>query len=77
MDAIRAAIENFQDLMLAVAGSIAVIGVLGLAFMYLGSPLPLISDWKQNNPKAFTNVTIGLILVVFASGGGVLSLIGR
>ncbi len=77
MDAIRAAIENFQDLMLAVAGSIAVIGVLALAFMYLGSPLPIVSDWKANNPKAFTNVTIGLILVVFAAGGGVLSLIGR
>ncbi len=77
MDAIRAAIENLQDLLLAVAGSVAVIGVLGLAFMYLGSPLPLISDWKQNNPKAFTNVSIGLILVVFAAGGGVLTLIGK
>lgn len=31
----------------------------------------------QNNPKAFTNVSIGLILVVFAAGGGVLSLIGK
>lgn len=77
MDFIKDFIKDLNDVMLAVAGSIAVIGVLGLAFMYLGSPLPLISDWKQNNPKAFTNVSIGLILVVFAAGGGVLSLIGK
>jgi hypothetical protein len=43
----------------------------------LGSPLPIVSDWKANNPKAFTNVSIGLVLVVFAAGGGVLSLIGK
>jgi hypothetical protein len=32
---------------------------------------------NQNNPKAFNNVAIGLGLVVFAAGGGVLTLIGQ
>lgn len=77
MDAIRGFITEIQNLLIAIAGSIAVIGVLGLAFMYLGSSLPIISDWKQNNPKAFTNVSIGLLLTVFAAGGGVLTLIGQ
>lgn len=77
MDAIRGFITDVQDLLLAIAGSVAVIAVLGLAFMYLGSSLPIVSDWKANNPKAFTNVSIGLFLLVFAAGGGVLALIGQ
>jgi len=77
MDAITSFVEDLQSLLLALAGSIAVISVLGLAFMYLGSSLPLIADWKQNNPKAFNNVAIGLGLTVFAAGGGVLTLIGQ
>jgi hypothetical protein len=46
MDAIEGFIQDIESLLTALAGSIAVIGVLGLAFMYLGSSLPLISDWK-------------------------------
>ncbi|MBN1310694.1 MAG: hypothetical protein JXB30_04675 [Anaerolineae bacterium] len=77
MDQIQQFIEQIRELLIAISGSFAVIGVLGLAFMYLGSSLPLVSDWKQNNPKAFNNVAIGLGLVVFAAGGGVLTLVGQ
>jgi hypothetical protein len=46
LDAIQGFIEDIEGLLLAVSGSVAVIGVLGLGIMYLGSSLPLISQWK-------------------------------
>ena len=38
-----------------------------LPYMYMGSSLPIISDWKRDNPKAASQVVIGLLFVVFAS----------
>ena len=75
MQAIQDFITNLEQTLLAVAGSFAVIGVLGLGFMYLGSSLPLISTWKQDHPKAFNDVALGLIFLVVASGGGVAALL--
>ena len=76
MDAIVSFVEEFQNVLLAVSGSVAVIGVLGLGMMYLGSSIPLVSEWRENNPKAFRDVTWGLIFLIFASSGGVLALLG-
>ncbi len=76
MDAIQNFIQNLETTMLAVAGSFAVIGVLGLGLMYVGSSLPLIAQWKQDHPKAFNDVTLGLIFLVVASGGGVAAILG-
>lgn len=76
MDAVQSFIQDLETLLLAVSGSVAVIGVIGLSFMYLGSSLPLVSSWKQDHPKAFNDVTLGLILLVIASGGGVAALLG-
>jgi hypothetical protein len=69
-------ITALETTLLAIAGSAAVIGVLGLGIMYLGSPLPLVSQWKQEHPKAFNDVTLGLIFLVLASGGGIAALLG-
>lgn len=66
-----------EGTLLTISGSVAVIGVIGLGIMYAGSSLPLISDWKQNNPKAFSQVTWGLIFLVFAGSGGVAGLLGK
>ena len=76
MDAIQNFIAQIEGMLLAVSGSFAVIGVLGLGFMYLGSSLPLISQWKQDHPKAFNDVALGLAFLVIASGGGVAALLG-
>jgi hypothetical protein len=76
MDAIETFIADIETLLLAVSGSVAVIGVLGLGIMYLGSSLPLISQWKQDHPKAFNDVALGLVFIVIASGGGVAALLG-
>lgn len=73
---IQTFIQNVHDTLLAVSGTLAVIGVLGLGVMYLGSSWPLIGDWKKNNPKAFSDTTWGLLILVFAAGGGVLGLLG-
>ena len=48
--------------------------MIGLAIMYLGSSWPLISDWKRDNPRMATQVTIGLLLLVFVGGGGLAAL---
>ena len=77
MDAIATFVEDFQNLLLAISGSVAVIGVLGLGMMYLGSSIPLVSEWREHNPKAFRDVTWGLIFLIFASSGGVLALLSQ
>ena len=76
MDAIQGFVEQIEATLLAISGSFAVIGVLGLGFMYLGSSLPLLSQWKQDHPKAFNDVALGLVFLVIASGGGVAALLG-
>lgn len=77
MDAILQFAQDLENLLIALGASVVVISVLLLGFMYMGSSWPLISDWKQNNPKAFTNVTIGLIFFILGSGGGILALVGQ
>ncbi|MCA9886001.1 MAG: hypothetical protein H6670_11085 [Anaerolineaceae bacterium] len=78
MNDIPGSVESFftqlQDLLIAISGSMAVIGMIGLAIMYLGSSWPLISDWKRDNPRMATQVTIGLLLLVFVGGGGLAAL---
>ncbi len=72
-------VEDFfttiEDLMIAVATSAAVIGFLGLALMNLGSSIPFIAEWKQENPKAARSVITGLIILIFVGGGGLVGLL--
>lgn len=76
MDAIQQFVSDAEALLLAISGSWAVIGFLGVGAMYLLSSIPVVSEWKTGNPKAFSNVIIGLVLMMFAGGGGVALLIG-
>ena len=66
---IEAFFEDVEGIMMAVATSAAVIGFIGLAVMYLGSSFPLIASWKAENPKAASQVVIGLLILVFVGGG--------
>lgn len=74
-----ASVEGFfttvEDLMMAVATSAAVIGFIGLAIMNLGSSIPFIAEWKQENPKAARSVVTGLIILIFVGGGGLVGLL--
>jgi hypothetical protein len=76
MDAVVNFIQDVEQVLLTVAGSLAVIGVIGVAAMYLLSPWPVFADWKANNPKAFSTVVTGLVLMIFAGGGGVALVLG-
>lgn len=67
--------QTIEDLMIAVATSAAVIGFLGLALMNLGSSIPFIAEWKQENPKAARSVMTGLIILIFVGGGGLVGLL--
>jgi hypothetical protein len=76
MDAVVNFIQDVEQVLLTVAGSLAVIGVIGVATMYLLSPWPVFADWRANNPKAFSTVVTGLVLMIFAGGGGVALVLG-
>jgi hypothetical protein len=66
---------TIEDLMITVATSAAVIGFLGLALMNLGSTIPFIAEWKQENPKAARSVITGLLILIFVGGGGLVGLL--
>ena len=72
-------IETFfgevEAVMLAVATSAAVIGFIGLAIMYLGSSIPVIAQWKQENPKAASQAVMGLLMLVFVGGGALTAML--
>lgn len=45
----------------------AFLGFIGLGVMYMGSSWPIISQWKQDNPRAANQVVVGLLFVIAAS----------
>ncbi len=59
--------NDVKALMQIIAPVIAFLGVTGLGIMYMGSSLPIISDWKRNNPQAASQVVMGLFFVLVAS----------
>ena len=65
--AIQDLFNDIRDVTQLIAPIVAVIGFVGLGIMYMGSSLPIIADWKRDNPKAASQVVIGLLFVVFAS----------
>jgi len=71
MGNVSTAIETFftdlQGLLQVVAPIFAFLGVVGLGLMYMGSSMPVIGDWKKNNPQAASSVVMGLVFVLFAS----------
>lgn len=71
MDGLRTEIENFfqdvQDLMQVIAPVFAFLGFCGLGLMYMGSSLPVVGDWKKDNPRASSQVIGGLFFILIAS----------
>lgn len=58
---------DMQEIVQVIAPIAAVIGFIGLGIMYMGSSWPLLGDWKKDNPKAASQVVIGLVFVIFAA----------
>ncbi len=65
--AVQDLFNDIRDVAQIVAPIAAIIGFIGLGIMYLGSSWPLISAWKQENPRAANQVVIGLLFIIFAS----------
>jgi hypothetical protein len=72
-------VESFfasvESVMMAVAASAAVIGFIGLGILYVLGHMPIISTWKQKNPDAASQVTMGLIILIFVGSGGMAALL--
>ena len=71
MDTVNTAVEGFftdiQSLLQVIAPIFAFLAVVGIGMMYMGSSMPILSDWKRNNPQAASSVVMGLIFVLLAS----------
>jgi hypothetical protein len=66
-DAVEQLFTDAQDIARLIAPIVAFLGIVGLGVMYMGSSLPLIGDWKKDNPKAANSVVFGLFFMIFAS----------
>jgi hypothetical protein len=75
MDIIQNAVESLKALLLSIASSMAVIGLLGLGMMYASSSIPLLKEWKEAHPKAMRDVAIGMIILVLVSSGAVAAML--
>jgi len=71
MGNVSSAVEGFftdlKALLQIIAPIFAFLGVVGIGLMYMGSSMPVISDWKKNNPQAASSVVMGLVFVLLAS----------
>jgi len=64
---------DFKTTMQFIAPIAVLIGCIGIGMMYVLSPVPVIAQWKQQNPTAFTALFIGIIILIAA--GGIASLV--
>jgi hypothetical protein len=64
---VEAFFNDLKALAQVIAPIVAFLGFCGLGIMYMGSSIPIISDWKRNNPQASSQVVLGLIFVLLAS----------
>ena len=64
---VEAFFNDLKALAQVIAPIVAFLGFCGLGIMYMGSSIPIISDWKRNNPQASSQVVMGLIFVLLAS----------
>jgi uncharacterized membrane protein len=66
-------VESFfasvEGIMMAIAASASVIGFIGLGILYVLGHMPVVSTWKQKNPDAASQVTMGLIILIFVGSG--------
>lgn len=71
-DFISQLFTDLRDVAQVIAPLAAVIGFIGLGVMYMSSSWPIIGDWKKDNPKAASQVVMGLVFVVVAASAAAL-----
>ncbi len=60
LTAVKNAIAKF-------APTVAFISFVLMGIMYMGNSIPVVKDWKESNPRVFSNVMIGIGVVLLAS----------
>jgi hypothetical protein len=75
MQYIETMLNDALSTMMTLAILCASLGFLGAGMMYVLSPIPVLAQWKANNPQAFNNVMIGLAIIGFAASGGVAAIL--
>jgi len=68
--------ESVSTVVTTVMPMVAFMAFIGLGIMYVGSALPLVQDWKQENPRAANSITLSLIMI-FMMAGIVLIMFGK
>jgi hypothetical protein len=76
MTSIETFFDDAETVLIAIAGSVAIIGMIGIAMMYMSAPIPIVSTWKKNNPEAIGDVVKGLVFLILVSGGTIAALAG-
>ena len=56
-------VTQIKDTLVAIAPLFIIIGLIGAGIMYAGSSLPILGDWKKENPKALTYLIIGCLCI--------------
>jgi len=54
-------VTDIKDTLVSVGPLFMIIGVIGAGIMYAGSTMPILGDWKKENPKALTYLMIGFL----------------
>jgi hypothetical protein len=66
---------SVQDVLQAVALTVAVVSLLTLGMIYMLSTWPPVAQFKQQNPDMMQNIIVGLVIILFVSGGSLAGLI--
>lgn len=75
-DTVRSFLCEVYNTVLFAAGVMALIGCLGLALMYFSSTIPVLKQWKEENPRAAGAVVTGMFVLLLVSGGTVAGVVG-
>ena len=68
---VQQAVQNFftdfKTTMQFIAPLAVVCGCIAAGMMYVLSPIPVVAQWKQQNPTVFSALFIGIIILIAAS----------
>jgi hypothetical protein len=61
--------EGLQDVIQGIALAAAAVSFLTLGLIYVLSTWPPVAQYKQQHPDLMQNVIVGLVIILFVSGG--------
>lgn len=67
--------DQLQGVLQGVALAVAAVSFLTLGMIYVLSTWPPVAQYKAQHPELMQNVIVGLIIILFVSGGSLAGLI--